>query len=276
MIEVKNLSHSYQVSAGVVIPALSMVNLNIQEGEFIGIAGRNGSGKSTLAKHFNALLVPKSGEGKVLVDKMDTRDRGMVWEIRQRVGMVFANPDNQMVAPIVEEDVAFGPENLGVPSEEIRQRVDWALAQVGMAGYQKRAPHLLSGGQKQRVAIAGALAMRPRYLVLDEPTSMLDPVGRQEVMLILRKLNQENKVTILLITHHMEELIEVDRLVVMDQGQLVLEGAPTQVFQEIEVIKSLGLDIPRVVKLGALLKQQGIMVPPESLSVKNLVDFLNE
>ena len=275
MIIVENLSHQYQAASGVTISALNKVNLTIKKGEFIGIAGRNGSGKSTLAKHFNALLVPRSGEGKVLVDKLDTRDPGAVWEIRQRVGMVFANPDNQMVAPIVEEDIAFGPENLGVPSSEIRSRVDKALDRVGMAGYQKRAPHFLSGGQKQRVAIAGALAMQPQYLVLDEPTSMLDPVGRQEVMQTLRQLNKDMGVTIILITHHMEELVDVDRLMVMDRGQLVMEGTPAAVFQEAGAIKSLGLDVPRVVKLAALLRQQGVMLTPDILSAADLVDFLH-
>lgn len=275
MIVVENLNHAYAGAAGRTITALQGVNLTIKKGEFIGIAGRNGSGKSTLAKHFNALLIPAPGDGRVLVDGLDTRDPRAVWEIRQRVGMVFANPDNQIVAPVVEEDIAFGPENLGVAPAEIRERVDKALNQVGMAGCQKRVPHLLSGGQKQRVAIAGALAMRPDYLVLDEPTSMLDPAGRQEVMQTLRQLNAEQGVTIILITHHMEELVEVDRLLVMDRGRLVKEGTPAEVFQEAALIRSLGLDVPRVVKLAELLRQRGVKLNPEVLSVRDLVEGLN-
>lgn len=274
MIEVINLSHQYQTASGETIKALDRVNLKINEGEFIGIAGRNGSGKSTLAKHFNALLIPGPGEGQVVVDGRDSRESELVWEIRQRVGMVFANPDNQIVAPVIEEEVAFGPENLGIPPAEIRRRVNQVLNQVGMAGYEKRAPHHLSGGQKQRIAISGALAMRPRYLVLDEPTSMLDPAGRQEVMRTLKQLNQEAGVTIILITHHMEELVEVDRLIVMSQGQIVLDGPPAKVFQETQVLRELSLDVPRVVKLSSMLRQLGVNVPWDVLTVDELVEFL--
>lgn len=274
MIVVEKLSHAYTGTPGRTIAALQGIELTIEKGEFIGIAGRNGSGKSTLAKYFNALLLPAPGAGRVLVDGLDTRDPKSIWEVRQRVGMVFANPDNQIVAPVVEEDLAFGPENLGVASAEIRVRVDKALQQVGMAGCQKRAPHLLSGGQKQRVAIAGVLAMRPDYLVLDEPTSMLDPAGRLEVMRTLRQLNAEQGVTIILITHHMEELVEVDRLLVLDQGRLALEGSPAQVFQQPALIRDLGLDVPRVVRLAELLRQQGVKLSPAVLSVRDLVEEL--
>lgn len=275
MIEIKNLSHHYRVPDGSVIQALHQVNLKIQEGDFIGIAGPNGSGKSTLAKHFNALLIPGSEEGQVLVDGMDTRNYNLVWKIRQRVGMVFSNPDNQIVAPVVEEEVAFGPENLGVETAEIRARVDEVLAQVGMPGFQKRAPHLLSGGQKQRVAIAGALAMQPRYLVLDEPTSMLDPQGRQEVLRTLRNLNDQEGITVILITHNMEELLEVDRLIVIAAGQIIRDASPTQIFREMEGLREHGLDVPEVVKFNGLLRAQGVQIPFDCLTVDSLISFLH-
>ena len=238
---------------------LSDVSLTVEKGEFLALLGHNGSGKSTLAKHFNAMLLPTAG--KVYVDGMDTADESLKFEIRRRVGLVLQNPDNQLVASIVEEDVAFGPENLGVPPDEIRRRVDESLKTVEMYEYREHAPHKLSGGQKQRVAIAGVLAMRPMCIVLDEPTAMLDRRGRREVLDTIRRLNREQGITIILITHNMDEAILAGRVVVMDRGRPVLEGTPREVFSQVDRIKALRLDVPQATELAYALKQEGYPLP---------------
>ncbi|MDE4543405.1 energy-coupling factor transporter ATPase [Thermoanaerobacterium sp. R66] len=251
---------------------LNSLNIDIDEGKFIAIIGHNGSGKSTLAKHFNALLVPT--EGDVYVNGMNTKDTSHLWDIRQTAGMVFQNPDNQLVATIVEEDVAFGPENLGIDPKEIRERVDFALNAVDMYKYREFAPHMLSGGQKQRIAIAGVIAMRPQCIILDEPTAMLDPKGRKEVINTVQKLNKENGITIILITHFMEEAVLADRVIVMDNGKIALDGAPKDVFKEVKILKDLGLDVPQVTELAYKLKQEGIDIPTEILTVDEMVRFI--
>ncbi|AZR74747.1 energy-coupling factor transporter ATPase [Anoxybacter fermentans] len=267
-IQIKDLEYRYSDN----MAALKGINLEINEGEFVVIIGSNGSGKSTFAKLLNVLLVPTGG--LILVDGLDTRDPDNVWEIRQRVGMVFQNPDNQLVATTVEEDVAFGPENLGIPPEEIRRRVDNALRQVGMDGYQKHAPHHLSGGQKQRVAIAGVIAMFPKCIVLDEPTSMLDPQGRREVMETILHLNRKERKTIIHITHYMEEAIEADRVIVLDRGEIKLMGKPVEVFQEVEKLKSYQLEVPPITELAYELSQSGLDLPKGILTVEELVEAL--
>lgn len=251
--------------------AVDGVSLNIKKGEFTAIIGHNGSGKSTLAKLINSLLLPT--EGKIYVKGMDTSDDSKLWDIRQSAGMVFQNPDNQLVATIVEEDIAFGPENLGVESAEIRRRVDDALNTVGMYEFRKRPPHLLSGGQKQRIAIAGILALNSDCIILDEPTAMLDPSGRKEVMETLKKLNDQGK-TILLITHYMDEAVQADRVVVMDKGNIKLDGTPKEVFKNIDQIKKYGLDVPQVTELAQELIKEGLNLPPDIIDVKELVDIL--
>lgn len=251
--------------------AVNGVSLNIKSGEFTAIIGRNGSGKSTLAKLINSILLPT--EGKIFVKGMDTSDDSKLWDIRQTAGMVFQNPDNQLVATIIEEDIAFGPENLGVQPEEIRRRVDNALNTVGMYEYRKRPPHLLSGGQKQRIAIAGILALNSECIILDEPTAMLDPSGRREVMETLKKLNAEGK-TILLITHYMDEAVQADRVIVMDKGNIKLDGKPKEVFRNIDEIKKYGLDVPQVTELTQELIKEGLKLPPDIIDVKELVDIL--
>lgn len=250
--------------------ALKGVNLNIKKGEFVVIIGHNGSGKSTLAKHYNAILVPSSGD--VIVDGMNTKDGSKLWNIRQKAGMVFQNPDNQIVATIVEEDVAFGPENLGIPPEKIRKRVDEALSAVNMLDYAHHGPHLLSGGQKQRVAIAGVLAMRPECIILDEPTAMLDPSGRREVLDTIKRLNKEEGITIVLITHFMEEAVEADRVVAMEDGKVVLEGSPRDVFSKVEEIKRLGLDVPEMTELAYELRKSSINIREDILTIEEMVD----
>lgn len=252
--------------------AINGVDLNVKKGEFIVILGHNGSGKSTLAKHMNALLLPT--EGKVYVEGLDTTKQELLWDIRSKAGMVFQNPDNQIVATIVEEDVAFGPENLGVPSAEIRNRVDESLKTVNMFEYKRHAPHLLSGGQKQRVAIAGILAMRPECIVLDEPTAMLDPSGRKEVIRTISHLNKELGITIVLITHYMEEAVEADRIVVMDEGKIKLEGTPKQVFSNVELMKKIGLDVPQVTELAFELGKHGIDIDHDILTIGEMVNAL--
>ena len=238
MIECRNLIFKYTAGENQEEKiAINDVNLQIKEGEFIAILGHNGSGKSTMAKHMNALLIPT--EGKMLVNKMDTSDMNNLWNIRETAGMVFQNPDNQLVATIVEEDVAFGPENLGVPPEEIRKRVDEALERVGMSEYKRHAPHLLSGGQKQRIAIAGILAMKPKCIIFDEPTAMLDPSGRKEVLDTIIDLNKNYGITVILITHYMDEAAKADRIVVMDKGKLILDGKPRDVFSNVEKMKNI-------------------------------------
>lgn len=267
-IQINNLEYKYSSN----MAALKGINLEINEGEFVVIIGSNGSGKSTLAKLLNVLLVPTGGS--ILVDGMDTKNPDQVWEIRQRVGMVFQNPDNQLVAATVEEDVAFGPENLGVPPKEIRRRVDEALKHVGMDGYQKHAPHNLSGGQKQRIAIAGVIAMLPKCIVLDEPTAMLDPQGRREVIETITQLNREQKKTIVLITHYMEEAIGADRVVVVSDGEIMMEGTPAEVFQEVDKLKSYQLDVPPVTELAFELSKSGLNLPKGILTVEELVEKL--
>lgn len=253
-------------------PVLNDVSLEIEEGTFVAVLGHNGCGKSTLAKHMNAVLLPAGG--KVYVTGMDTADENSWLDIHRTVGMVFQNPDNQIVANVVEEDIAFAPENLGVPSAEIRQRVDYALEVVGMSKYATHAPHLLSGGQKQRVAIAGVIAMRPRCIVMDEPTAMLDPVGREEVLKTILRLNREEHTTVVLITHHMDEASLADRLVVMDHGQVVADGIPREVFQQVEMLKSIGLTVPDTVGLLYELRKAGIDVPLDALSVEECADAI--
>ena len=266
IIETQQLTFAYTGAEGVAPLVLDGVDLQIEDGSFVAVLGHNGCGKSTLAKHFNAILLPSGG--KVYVDKMDTADEDKTLDIRRTVGMVFQNPDNQIVASIVEEDVAFAPENLGVEPAEIRRRVDESLAAVGMTEYAGHAPHLLSGGQKQRVAIAGVLAMRPRCIVLDEPTAMLDPMGREEVIRTVQKLNRENGVTVVLITHHMDEAARADRLVVMDHGKVIADGAPRTVFQDVEGLRSVGLTVPEPVGLLYALRQAGLDVPLDALTVE--------
>lgn len=250
--------------------ALEGVNLDVKKGEFLVVIGHNGSGKSTIAKHFNAILIPS--KGNVFVEGMDTKDHNKLWDIRQRAGMVFQNPDNQIVATIVEEDVAFGPENLGVPPEEIRKRVDLALSTVGMTDYAHHGPHLLSGGQKQRVAIAGVLAMKPECIILDEPTAMLDPSGRKEVIETISRLNKEEGITIVLITHFMEEAVKADRVVVMEKGKVILEGNPREVFSKVNELKRLGLDVPQMTELSHELNLSGIKMKNDILTIEEMVD----
>ena len=264
IIQAQGVRFSYVTAEGVAPTVLDGVDLNIEEGSFVAILGHNGSGKSTLAKHLNAILLPSGG--KVYVDGIDTADEDKLLDIRRTVGMVFQNPDNQIVANVVEEDVAFAPENLGVPPAEIRRRVDDALKAVGMYEYREHAPHLLSGGQKQRVAIAGVIAMAPRCIVLDEPTAMLDPIGRAEVMKTIRELNRSSGVTVVLITHHMDEAAQADRLVVMAKGRVVADGTPRKVFQRVEELKAVGLTVPETTELLWQLRQAGVDVPLDALS----------
>ncbi|HIY74236.1 MAG TPA: energy-coupling factor transporter ATPase [Candidatus Intestinimonas merdavium] len=264
IIETHALRFSYPAAEGVTPVVLDGVDLNICSGSFVAILGHNGSGKSTLAKHMNAILLPTGGT--VYVDGINTADEERLLDIRRTVGMVFQNPDNQIVANVVEEDVAFAPENLCVPPVEIRKRVDDALKAVGMYEFREHAPHLLSGGQKQRVAIAGVLAMAPRCIVLDEPTAMLDPVGRQEVMDTIKKLNRTSGVTVVLITHHMDEAAQADRLVVMSKGQVVADGTPKEVFSHVEALKSVGLTVPETVELCWTLRRDGLDLPLDALS----------
>ena len=269
LIRLENCSFAYE---GAERQALCGVSMTLMPGEFLAVLGRNGSGKSTMAKLFNALYMPT--EGRVTVCGMDTADESLLWQIRQCVGMVFQNPDNQIVANVVEEDVAFAPENLGVPSEEIRRRVDDALAAVGMAEFTRHAPHLLSGGQKQRVAIAGVIAMAPECIVLDEATAMLDPAGRREVLSAIRALNQERGITVVLITHHMDEAMDADRLIVMNDGKLVIDGAPAEVFTQVEALRAMGLAAPDTVELLYGLRQGGMDVPLDALTVDECADAI--
>ena len=266
MIETKDLTFAYPAEEGKRSePALRGVSLGIEKGSFVVVLGHNGSGKSTFAKSLNAILLPCGG--KVYVEGMDTQDEACLLEIRRRVGMVFQNPDNQIVANVVEEDVAFAPENLGVASEEIRRRVDDALAAVDMTAFMTHAPHLLSGGQKQRVAIAGVIAMEPECIVLDEATAMLDPIGRQEVLSAVHKLNREKGITVVLITHHMNEAEEADRVIVMDDGRIALDGTPKEVFTQVEPLRTMGLTVPDTVDLLDRLRKDGLDVPLDALTV---------
>lgn len=263
ILKTENLTFSYPTEDTPKV-VLNGVSLTIEEGSFVAVLGHNGSGKSTLAKHMNAILLPTGG--KIYVSGMDTADEERLLDIRRTVGMVFQNPDNQIVANVVEEDCAFGPENLGVPPAEIRQRVDDALKAVGMYHLREHAPHLLSGGQKQRIAIAGVLAMKPRCVVLDEPTAMLDPNGRQEVMETIQKLNAESGVTVVLITHHMDEAALAQRVIVMNKGQVAADGTPREVFQQVEQLRAVGLTVPDTVGLLYELKQEGLNLPLDALS----------
>ncbi len=268
IIETKGLTFSYPQEEGEAVTlALNGVELSIERGSFVVILGHNGSGKSTLAKHFNAVLLPTGGQ--VLVEGLDTADETLLLEIRRRVGMVFQNPDNQIVANVVEEDVAFGPENLGVPTEEIRARVDAALRSVGMEPFTLHAPHMLSGGQKQRIAIAGVLAMEPGCIVLDEATAMLDPSGRREVLEAVERMNREKGITILLITHHMDEAVNASRVIVMDHGQVALDGPPKAVLPQVDRLRELGLTAPATVELLSRLRRDGWQVPLDALSVED-------
>jgi len=273
IIKTDKLEFSYS-SAETSVPKLVLndINLEIEKGTFVAIIGHNGSGKTTLAKHFNAILLP--GGGRVFVSGMDTTNEELIIEIRRRVGMVFQNPDNQIVATVVEEDVAFAPENLGYPSDEIRRRVDEALKIVGMYEYRTHAPHLLSGGQKQRIAIAGVLAMRPECVVFDEPTAMLDPKGRERILKILRDLRDNHGVSVILITHHMDEAVGADRLIVMSDGDIVMDGTPREVFRDINKLRETGLDIPDTALLLHKLKNDGFDLPLDALTVDECADAI--
>nr|WP_270739749.1 MULTISPECIES: energy-coupling factor transporter ATPase [Clostridiaceae] len=273
MIQTKDLCFEYQGEEQNT-QVLKQMNLSIRKGEFIAVLGHNGSGKSTLAKHFNSILIPTSGT--VYVEGIDTSQEELVFDVRQRVGMVFQNPDNQIVATLVEEDVAFAPENLGVPPEEIRSRVDYSLKAVGMYEYRNRAPHQLSGGQKQRVAIAGIIAMQPDCIVLDEATAMLDPRGRREVLETIQKLNRELGTTIVHITHYMEEAVLANRVVVVDNGEILLDGTPNEVFRHVEQLKQVGLDVPQVTELMYELRKDGFDVPEDVLTEQQCVAILSK
>ena len=273
MIETESLRFAYPADeGGEPVFALRGVDLTIEKGSFVVVLGHNGSGKSTLAKTFNAVLLPAGG--KVYVEGMDTLDDSLLLAVRQRVGMVFQNPDNQIVANVVEEDVAFAPENLGVPSEEIRQRVDDALRTVGMYEFVRHAPHLLAGGQKQRIAIAGVLAMEPECIVLDEATAMLDPVGRKEVLSTVHRLNREKGITVVLITHHMNEAEEADRVIVMDDGKVAMDGTPAEVFTQVSGLRHMGLTVPDTVDLLDRLRRCGMDVPLDALTVEACADVI--
>ena len=270
-IDVKNLIYEYK-NVDSVRRAVNNLNIQIQKGQFIVVLGHNGSGKSTFAKHLNAIFIPTSGT--VLINGLDSKDDDKVFEIRQKCGMVFQNPDNQIVATVVEDDVAFGPENMGVPSQEIRKRVDDALAVVRMSEFATKAPHLLSGGQKQKVAIAGIIAMKPDCIILDESTSMLDPRGRKEVMSTVKKLNKEENITLIHITHFMEEAVDADYIYVMEEGEIVLEGTPKEVFVNIEQLQNLGLDVPPMTLLSSELRKHDIQISQDILTVEEMIDSL--
>lgn len=272
LFDICHVSHTFETEEGKTFDALKDVTAQIKKGEFTAIIGTNGSGKSTLARHLNALLIPT--EGELIVEGMRTSDAGRVWDIRQKVGMVFQNPDNQLVAAMVEEDVAFGPENLGVPPEEIRERVDLALEKVGMTSYRKQAPSMLSGGQKQRVAIAGVLAMKPDCIVLDEPTAMLDPKGRKEVMDTIHELNKTEGITIVLITHFMEEAVTADHILVIDRGVLKMEGTPREIFSQADKVTEIGLDVPVPADLARRLRKKGMAVSEKCMTDEELGEAL--
>ena len=272
IIETKSIRFSYADAEGVAPIVLDGVSLEIEKGSFVAILGHNGSGKSTMAKHLNAILLPTGGA--VYVRGMDTREDENLLNIRRTVGMVFQNPDNQIVANVVEEDVAFAPENLGIPPEEIRKRVDDALKAVNMYQFREHAPHLLSGGQKQRIAIASVISMQPECIVLDEPTAMLDPIGRADVMRTVKELNRTKGVTVVLITHHMDEAAQADRLVVMARGQVVADGTPKEVFQNVEGLKAVGLTVPETTELLWQLRQEGLDVPLDALSDEECAQVL--
>ena len=269
MIETLNLSYSYD-NEDESRQVLENVNISINKGEFVAILGHNGSGKSTLVKSFNAVILPSGG--KVYVDKMDTSDEGLTYEIRKKAGMVFQNPDNQIVATIVEEDIAFGPENLGIPTQVIRKRVDDALKTVDMYAYKDHAPHMLSGGQKQRIAIAGVLAMEPEYMIFDEATAMLDPVGRKEILNTIINLNKQKNITVIMITHYMEEAIKADRVVVLNKGKVALDGKPYEVFNNVEEMNSLKLGVPQSTELMHELEKRGMKFSKTVLTAEEFVE----
>ena len=272
MVSIKDLTFTYSEETPVTV--LNHINLEICDGEFVAVLGHNGSGKSTLAKHLNAILLPSGG--KVYVDGMDTSDESKVWDIRSNAAMVCQNPDNQIVATVVEEDVAFAAENLGIPSDEIRTRVDEALDAVGMSDYRLHAPHLLSGGQKQRVAIAGVIAMKPKIIIFDEPTAMLDPSGRKEVMNTIRSLNEKYNITIILITHNMDEAVQAKRVVVINDGVIVCDGSPREVFSDVEKMRTLGLDVPQATYLAYLLRKRGLPVKQDVLNAEECIEELEK
>lgn len=268
IVKVNNVSFEY-ITDEATHKAIDNLTLEVKTGEFVAIIGHNGSGKSTLSKNLNAILLPS--KGNILIDNLDTRDDNNLWDIRQTAGMVFQNPDNQIVATVVEEDVAFGPENLGVDPKEIRQRVEDSLKSVGMYELRDRQPHLLSGGQKQRVAIAGIIAMRPKCIIFDEATAMLDPSGRKEVMKTIKRLNKEENITTLHITHFMEEAVQADRVIVMEKGRKVLEGTPREVFSNIKMLREIGLDVPYMTELSSLLREEGLEISNDILTVDEMV-----
>ena len=276
IINIKNLINEYRTAdeETETVRAIDGVSLDVEQGQFIVILGHNGSGKSSLAKHINALLMPT--DGTIWVDDMDTRDGKLLWDIRQTAGMVFQNPDNQIVATMVEEDVAFGPENMSVPTGEIWKRVEKALGAVGMTKFRHKSPLKLSGGQKQRVAIAGIIAMEPKCIILDEPTAMLDPVGRREVIKTLHQLNKEKGITIVLITHYMNEAIKADKIFVMDKGKLAMQGTPKEIFSRVDEIKGYGLEVPQVTELGYMLKKSGLDIEDGILTVDQLLEQINK
>lgn len=276
MVKAKDLTYEYvrvlETDHGTVeekVAALKNVSIEINKGDFVAVLGHNGSGKSTFAKHINALVQPTGGT--LWVDDMDTKNDELVWEIRQTAGMVFQNPDNQLVATVVEEDIAFGPENMGVEPKEIRKRVDEALATVRMSEYATHTPSKLSGGQKQRIAIAGVLAMKPQCIVLDEPTAMLDPVGRRDVMETIERLNREEGITMILITHYMDEAVRADKVFVIDDGDLVMQGTPKEIFSQVETLQKYGLDVPQVTEVAYLLRKEGIDLPADILTIEEMV-----
>lgn len=271
-IELENVSFSYVLGEKQIIKAVKNISLNIEEGSFVAIVGHNGSGKSTLAKLFNGLLIPDKGTVKVF--GIDTKEEKRIFDVRKSVGMVFQNPDNQMVASVIEDDIAFGPENLGVEREEIIKRVDWALSKVGMLEHKKGTPFKLSGGQKQRLAIAGVLAIKPKVLVLDESTAMLDPQGRAEVMKVAHELNKESGITVIAITHYMEEALDADRLIVMNDGEIVEDGAPKDVFSKHEKLNSIKLSVPLVTQISRKINQMGITIDPTIMKKEELVNSL--
>ena len=272
LFDIRHLTHTFETEAGKTFDALSDVTCTIPKGSFTAIIGTNGSGKSTLARHLNALYLPTAGE--VIVEGMKTSDMDHIWDIRQKVGMVFQNPDNQLVAAIVEEDVAFGPENLGVPAEEIRKRVDYALEKVGMSAYRTHSPAMLSGGQKQRIAIAGVLAMHPDCIVLDEPTAMLDPLGRKEVMDTIHELNRSEGITIVLITHFMEEAVTADHVLVVDRTKLQMQGTAREVFSQADKLTAMGLDVPVAADLTHGLRKKGYEIPEDCMTDEELGEAL--
>ncbi|MDR1774696.1 MAG: energy-coupling factor transporter ATPase [Clostridioides sp.] len=273
IININNVTFEYRTEEQS-LKAIDNFSLEIEEGEFVVIIGHNGSGKSTLSKNLNAILFPT--EGNILIDGMITTDEGKLWDIRQTAGMVFQNPDNQIVATIVEEDVAFGCENLGIESKEIQRRVEDSLKKVNMYEFRRKQPHLLSGGQKQRVAIAGIIAMKPKCIIFDEATAMLDPSGRKEVMETIRELNKNENITIIHITHFMEEAVTADRVVVMEKGKNILQGTPKEVFKNIDMLKSIGLDVPAMTELSNELNKEGIEIPNDVLTVDEMVDELEK